>query len=214
MDEAGNPMLLCPGLAGILRVEKFLLVDAALDGREGLFVDQRGVLAVGEDNVFVLVVAAGATGRVPAEFADVDGVAQDILNGTVLKLAAAVRALPAAVQPTGKGEETFAREIAAEDLPHIVVLGRLRHVHMILETVAIRRSALHLAATVLFFHTALDFLGKVDAVVFVHRLDERLGDEAHAALGHRLGDRDDINAELFAQDRLIHDRIVTVAGEA
>ena len=85
---------------------------------------------------------------------------------------------------------------------------------MILDAVAIRRIALYLAAAVLFLHAALDLLGEVDAVVFVHRLDERFGNEAHAALGHRLGNGDDINAELLAKDRLIHDRIIAVAGKA
>ena len=214
MDEAGNPMFLRPGLAGILRVEQFLLVDTALDGIEDLFVDQRGVPAVDKDNVFVLVVAAGVTGRIPAEFADVDGVAQDIFDGPVFKPAAAVRALAAFVHPARERKAAFASEVAAEQLFHKAILGRLRHENVILDAVAIRRITLHLAAAVLFLHAALDLLGKVDAVVFVHRLDERFGNEAHAALGHGLGNGDDINAELLAQDRLVHDRIIAVAGKA
>lgn len=71
-------MLLRSGRAGIARVQKLLLVDAALNGIESLFVDQRLVLTVNENDILICKVAAVAAGRIPAQLADIDGVAQDV----------------------------------------------------------------------------------------------------------------------------------------
>lgn len=48
----------CVRRAGIARVQKLLLVDAALNGIESLFVDQRLVLTVNENDILICKVAA------------------------------------------------------------------------------------------------------------------------------------------------------------
>ena len=118
------------------------------------------------------------------------------------------------VEPFCDGEKALAGEEAGEYLLHIHGFLRDRNKDIVLDAVAEGGRGLKLAAPVLFLHAALDLLGQIDGIVFVHGLDHGLHDDAHLAFLDRLLDGDHIDLQLFAQDGFVVYRIVTVAGEA
>ncbi len=72
---------------------------------------------------------------------------------------------------------------------------------------------MQLAPAMLFLHTALDLFGKIDGIVFVHGLDQRLHEDSKLTLGNGFTDGNDLNVKLLAQDGFIKNRVVTIPGE-
>ena len=105
------------------------------------------------------VASARFAGRRPAEFADVNGVIQDIVNRPVLERIPAVCPDPARVDGLGKRIHGFAADKAAEDLADDLGFLRDDNERMILCLVAKGRGRLQISFFRVDGHGALDFFG-------------------------------------------------------
>jgi hypothetical protein len=118
-DDAGEPVLLLVGRPAVIVPAGFDVCHALLHGLPELRLDQGLVAAVGDDHAGGVEVPTAAAVGIPADLADIDGVAQDVFNSSVFKLAASVGALAVVVHPLGQREETFSLGEAQEELANV-----------------------------------------------------------------------------------------------
>lgn len=172
------------------------------------------MVGVGNDDVFVEKVPAGPARGVPAELADIDGIAEDIFYRAVFKPVAPVGADAQTVEFLGDGKETLAGKEAVEDAAHQLGLFFLRDQTAILYAVAEGGRALQLPPLGVDGHAALDLLAQADGVKFIHPLDDALNERAEGSGDQRLGDAHHVHAALGAEDGFIEDALLLVPGEA
>ena len=118
-DDPAEPMVPIPGRAAVIRVQGLGLGHALLAGVPKLHGDQGFMVAVGYDDIGIVEVPAGTAGRVPAELADIDRIAENVFHRAILEGVAPVRSLTGGGEPFGDREQAFAGGEAPEDLPDV-----------------------------------------------------------------------------------------------
>jgi hypothetical protein len=80
----------------------FLRVQPPLHVHEHLFVNQRLVRRVCENDVLVVIIAPRPPGRIPAQLAGIDRVPENVFHASALEAVPAAGADAKAVEPSGK----------------------------------------------------------------------------------------------------------------
>ena len=194
--------------------DRLLLVKAGLGCLKLLLRHQRLVVAVSKNNIGIVKIPAAAPGGVPPQLADIHRIAEDILNGAVFKGAATMGLDAHIVEPAGERVAPLPGIEAAEHFAHIDGFVRDGDKDIVFDRIAEGGGGLQLTPAVLLLHAALDVLGQIDGVIFVHGLDHGLHDDAHFAFLDGLFNGDHVDLQLLTQDALIVHGIVTVTGEA
>ena len=212
-DQAGHPALVLRDGTAVVFPLGLDRCHAALGGVPGLLGDQRLVMGVGQDDILIGEVPAGAARGVPAHFPDVDRIAQNIFDGAVFKPVPPVGLDAHVIEPLGDGEEAVSGNEAVKDgLDQRGLLGDWNQ-HIVLHSVSEGGIALKAAPSGLLRHAPLDLLRQIQGVVFVHGLDHGFHDDAHFVVGQGLADGDDLNAKLPAEHGLVDDAVLPVPGE-
>ena len=202
---AGPDRRLC-----LLRVQAFELGNAPLCGVPVRRGDKRLVLAVGEDGGDREGFAVG----VPANLSSIDGVLQDVGDAAALHPVAKAGAHLQGVELLCDLPIAHPGQKVGEDHLHQRRRDRVGQIPLILDAVAEGGVGQRLAAPRLLRHAAGHLLGEIDAVKLIHRLDDGLGDDRHLVVAQIFADRDDVDAQLLAQHRLVDDAVLPAAGKA
>ena len=213
-DNTAQPVLALRGRLAVALIGFFQFGTASLRRVPRFDVDDWFVQRVGDDAVLVLEISACPAGRRPAELAEVDGVIQDIINGTVFKGIPTVRADATGTKIFRDAKHGITGDEAPEDLPDD--LGFFRDDDQLPVFYAIAEGWCSLQGAILCIdgHGAFDFLRKADGVEFVHPLNDPLDQAAEGASDQRLGDGHHIDLALAAQDGFIENGFLLIAGKA
>ena len=213
-DDAGEPVLQLGRGAGFIAILRFERVRPGVGGIEKRLGDQGLVGRVGENDILIGEVPAGAARGVPPEFADIDGVSDDILNGTAFERVPPVGTDTAGIEGAGDGRVALAVREGLENLLDQRGLFRDGDQHPVLHAVAEGGRGLQLALLGVDGHGALDLLGEADGVKFVHPLNDALDQRAERPGDQRLGDGHDVHAALGAEDGFIENALLLVPGKS
>ena len=212
-DQAGQPMLQLAGGAGLVSPLGFYGIHTLLCRFPGLQGDQGRMAAVGGDDILVKEIPPGPAGGVPAQLPNIDGIADDILHGPVLKRIAPMGAHAHGVQLPGDGVEALAGDKTVEDPADQLRLLFLRDQGAVFHPIAEGGRGLELSPAGVDLHAALDLLAQADGIELVHPLNDSLNERTKVAADQGLGDADHVHAALGAEDGLIKNALLLVPGE-
>ena len=149
----------------------------------------------------------------PANFSDIHRIIDNILYRTVLPTITAVCLDPHSVDfLCDRGKSQTGNKIGKYHLNDTGPIG-VDHIFFIHHIISERRDADRLPPACLFGHTAHDFFGQIDAVIFVHRLDHRFYENGYFIISKVFGNGNNVNAELFSKHRFINDAVLTIPGK-
>ena len=149
-DNTRDPILAAAQGTAMVLVHCLELGNAVLGGVPDVAIHKRLMLSVHHQNIGIIVVSAGTSGRVPAQLSYIHGIAEYVFHGAVIKGGAAMGFDAHIIEPTGDGKETLSGEKAAEHLPDIGGLRLQGDKNAVLSGVAKGWGRLQLTPAVLF----------------------------------------------------------------
>ena len=212
--QPGQPVFQLVGGPGLVRELRLYTVHAVLGRFPCLHVDERFVFAIGHNDVLVEKIPAAPAAGVPPELADIDRVADDILNGAVLKSVPPVGAHAQVIQLFGNLVDPGSGHKAVKNAADVGGFLWQGNELATLCAVAKGGGGLQLAPVGVHRHGAFDLLAQADGIKLVHPLDDALDETAEGPGDERFRDADHVDAALGPEDRLVKNALLLVAGKA